>query len=259
MVRRLDLCLLLGIDAFSSLVVGRLAAHRVAAQLRRVMSSRACKLNGAARAALALIWCASPCAWAAAAPGGVPAPVTQVIAAQGLPQSAISIVIIDPVSGHVVLRHNPDIPRSPASTIKTVTTFAALDQLGPAYIWHTRALVHGVLDEGVLDGDLILQGGGDPYMTLERWWSFAHALRGHGLKTIHGDIVIDNTAFSLPPEDPAAFDGRPNRSYNVLPDALMVNFQSIEFRVVPDAGARRVDVIANPAPVNLTIENQVRF
>ncbi len=39
----------------------------------------------------------------------------------------------------------------------------------------------------------------------------------------------------------------------------MVNFQSIEFRVVPDAAARRVDVIANPAPVNLAIDNQVRF
>jgi D-alanyl-D-alanine carboxypeptidase/D-alanyl-D-alanine-endopeptidase (penicillin-binding protein 4) len=223
------------------------------------MRSRACKLNGVARAALALVGCTSPCTWAATAAGAVPAPVTQVIAAQGLPQSAISIVIIDPATGHLVLSHNPDIPRSPASTIKTVTTFAALDLLGPAYIWHTRALVHGVLEEGVLDGDLILQGGGDPYMTLERWWSFAHALRGRGLKTIHGDIVIDDTAFSLPPEDPAAFDGRPNRSYNVLPDALMVNFQSIEFRVVPDAAARRVDVIANPAPVNLTIENQVRF
>ena len=151
----------------------------------------------------------------------MPAPVTQVIAAQGLPQSAVSIVIIDPESGHLVLSQNPDIPRSPASTIKTVTTFAALDLLGPAYIWHTRALVHGALEEGVLDGDLILQGGGDPYMTLERWWSFAHALRARGLKTIRGDIVIDNTAFSLPPEDPGAFDGRPNRSYNVLPDALM--------------------------------------
>jgi len=78
-------------------------------------------------------------------------------------------------------------------------------------------------------------------MTLERWWSFVHALRAKGLKTIHGNIVVDNTAFYLPPEDPGEFDGRPNRSYNVVPDALMVNFQSIEFRVLPDAAARRVE------------------
>ena len=189
----------------------------------------------------------------------MPSGVTQVIAAQRLPPSAVSFAVIDPDSGRLIVSQNPDTPRSPASTVKTVTTFAALDLLGPSYTWHTRAALRGELNQGVLDGDLILQGGGDPYMTLERWWSFARALRAKGLKSIHGDIVVDDTAFALPPEDPGEFDGRPNRSYNVLPNALMVNFQSIEFRVVPDATARRVDVIASPAPTNLEIENRVRF
>ena len=219
---------------------------------------RACKLNGLLRTAVALIGCASPCTWAASA-DGVPSAVTQVISARRLPPSAVSFAVIDADSGRLVLGQNPATPRSPASTIKVVTTFAALDLLGPAYTWRTGASIRGELTEGVLDGDLILQGGGDPYMTLERWWGFAHALRAKGLRAIHGDIVIDNTAFSLPPEDPAEFDGRPNRSYNVVPDALMVNFQSIEFRVVPVARARRVDVIASPAPGNLVIENHVRF
>jgi serine-type D-Ala-D-Ala carboxypeptidase/endopeptidase (penicillin-binding protein 4) len=199
-------------------------------------------------------------AWAWAAAGEeVPAPVAAVIGAQRLPPGAVSFAIVDPDSRRVLFGQNPDTPRSPASTIKVVTTFAALDLLGPAYTWHTRASIRGALRGGVLDGDLILQGGGDPYMTLERWWSFAGALRAKGLKTILGDIVIDNTAFSLPAEDPGEFDGRPNRPYNVLPDALMVNFQSIEFRVQPDVDARRVDVTANPAPVNLAIDNHVRF
>ena len=216
-----------------------------------------CKSIVFERAALALI-CGPTFAWAT--PGaGVPAPVAQVISAQRLPTSAVSFAILDPETGRVVLSQNPDTPRSPASTIKVVTTFAALEVLGPAYTWHTRASIRGAITQGVLDGDLILQGGGDPYMTLERWWSFAHALRTKGLKTIHGDIVVDNTAFSLPPEDPGEFDGRPNRPYNVVPDALMVNFQSIEFRVLPDADARRVDVLASPAPVNLAIENHVRL
>jgi D-alanyl-D-alanine carboxypeptidase len=207
------------------------------------MRSRACQLNLLQRAALALIGCVPPGAWAGPALT-VPVPVTEVIAAQRLPPSAVSFVILDADSGHLVLGQNPDTPRSPASTIKTLTTFAALDLLGPSFTWHTRASIRGELGDGTLDGDLILQGGGDPYMTLERWWGFAHALRARGLKTIHGDIVIDNTAFSLPPEDPGEFDGRPNRAYNVLPDALMVNFQSIEFRVVPDAAARRIDIVA---------------
>jgi len=200
----------------------------------------------------------SPCTWGIAG-AGAPAPVTDIIAAQRLPSSAVSFAIVDPETGSLVAGQNSGIPRSPASTIKVVTTFAALDMLGPAYTWHTRALIRGRLNDGVLDGDLILQGGGDPYMTLERWWSFAHSLRAKGLKVIHGDIVVDNTAFSLPREDPGEFDGRPNRPYNVVPDALIVNFQSIEFRVLPDADARRVDIIASPAPVNLAIENHLQF
>jgi len=79
------------------------------------------------------------------------------------------------------------------------------------------------------------------------------------LESIRGDIVIDNTAFSLPPEDPGAFDGQPNRSYNVLPDALMVNFQSVEFRLAANADSRRVAVTATPSPGNLAIENHIRF
>jgi serine-type D-Ala-D-Ala carboxypeptidase/endopeptidase (penicillin-binding protein 4) len=181
----------------------------------------------------------------------VPSGVTQVMAAQHLPSSALSFVIIEADSGRVVASHNADTPRSPASTIKTLTTFAALDSLGPAYVWQTRAWTAG--------GDLFLQGGGDPYMTLERWWSFVQGLRAQGLKSIEGDIVIDDGAFSLGKEDPGAFDGRPNRAYNVLPDALMVNFQSVEFKLVADPGSRQVQVITNPAPINLEVENHVRF
>jgi len=181
----------------------------------------------------------------------VPASVTQVMAAQRVPAGAASFVILEADSGRVVTSQNADTPRSPASTIKTVTTFAALDMLGPAFLWQTRAWVH--------DADLILQGSGDPYMTTERWWSFVQALRAEGLKSIRGDIVIDNGAFSLPKEDPAAFDGRPNRSYNVLPDALMVNFQSIDFKLFADPDSHKVQVIATPAPVNLEVENRIRF
>jgi serine-type D-Ala-D-Ala carboxypeptidase/endopeptidase (penicillin-binding protein 4) len=195
----------------------------------------------------------------AAAATGVPLSVSQIVSAQHLPASAVSFSIIDTESGRIVAADNPDTPRSPASTVKVVTTFASLDLLGPAYTWHTLASTRGTLRDGVLDGDLILQGGGDPYMTLERWWSFARALRDKGLKSIKGDIVIDDTAFALDKEDAAAFDGKPNRSYNVLPDAMMVNFQSVEFRLLANTDAGRVDIVPSPAPVNLIIENKIRF
>jgi serine-type D-Ala-D-Ala carboxypeptidase/endopeptidase (penicillin-binding protein 4) len=209
---------------------------------------------------LALMVAFRPAAAASAPPAAaVPALVLQTMATQKLPPDAASFVILDADSGRVMMSRLPDTQRSPASTIKTLTTFAALDMLGPAFAWHTKALIRGELVSGVLNGDLILQGGGDPYLTLERWWNFCQQLRAAGLKSIRGDVIVDNTAFSLPPEDPAAFDGKPNRSYNVLPDALMVNFQSIEFHLAADPETRQVQVIASPAPVNLVIDNQVRF
>jgi D-alanyl-D-alanine carboxypeptidase/D-alanyl-D-alanine-endopeptidase (penicillin-binding protein 4) len=205
---------------------------------------------------LPMLLCAPLASWSAAT---LPASIVQVMNAERLPPSSVSFVVIDPETGRVLLSQLPDVPRSPASTVKTLTTFAALDMLGPTYTWHTRAATRGAISDGVLDGDLILQGGGDPYITLERWWSFVQALRAKGLKSIRGDIVIDNSAFSLPPEDPGAFDGRPNRSYNVLPDALMVNFQSVEFRVAANPDSHRVEIVPTPAPVNLNIENHIRF
>lgn len=190
---------------------------------------------------------------------GTPPPVAQSLSAGRIPAGAHSFAVMDPDTGKVLMAHDGDVPRSPASTIKLVTTFASLDELGPTYTWRTHALLRGVLDDGVLNGDLVLQGGGDPYMTIERWWNFAHQLYAKGLHTIRGDIIIDDSAFSLPPEDPGAFDGRPNRSYNVLPSAMMVNFQSVEFTLVPNAHTQRVDIVSNPTPVNLLIDNQIRF
>jgi D-alanyl-D-alanine carboxypeptidase/D-alanyl-D-alanine-endopeptidase (penicillin-binding protein 4) len=190
---------------------------------------------------------------------GLPTPVARTLTAERLPAGAASLLVMDVATGQVSLGHEADTPRSPASTLKVITTFAALDSLGPAFSWHTRALLGGPLRDGVLDGDLILQGGGDPYLTLERWWAFARQLRAAGLRSIRGDIVVDEDAFALPPGDPGAFDGRPNRSYNVLPSALMVNFQSVDFRVAPNEAAGRVDLIADPAPPNLAIDNRIRL
>jgi MATE family multidrug resistance protein len=188
-----------------------------------------------------------------------PDAIRAAIAGEGLPPAAVSFIVIDAATGRTVASANAEVPRSPASTMKVVTTYAALDSLGPAFVWHTRAFARGEIRDGVLLGDLVLKGGGDPYLTLERWWGFARQLRNTGLRAIRGDIIIDDSAYSLAPEDPGAFDGRPNRSYNVAPAALLVNFQSVEFRVAPDAATHRVLLSADPMPDNLTIDNRIHF
>ncbi|MDE2306615.1 MAG: D-alanyl-D-alanine carboxypeptidase/D-alanyl-D-alanine-endopeptidase [Gammaproteobacteria bacterium] len=185
--------------------------------------------------------------------------VERVIEQGALPDAAVSYLVQDVADGRVLLARHARVARAPGSTIKLLTTYAALDELGPAYTFHTRARTSAPIAAGVLHGDLYLQGGGDPYLTLERWWRFAAELRATGLRTIRGDVVIDDHAYSLPAADPAAFDGHPNRPYNVLPNALMVNFQSIDFRIVADPRTQRVRVSAIPWPVNFRIDDRIRL
>lgn len=188
----------------------------------------------------------------------LPPSISRAMAQFGIPASSLSIYVRDANSDDVVIALNADTPRSPASTIKVLTTFAALDMLGPAYTWKTRAYAEGRLGNGVLTGDLILVGGGDPYMTSERWWSFVQGVRELGLAKITGDVVIDNSYFAPASVSRADFDDQPYRTYNVLPDALMVNFQTSRFIVTPNAQRTRPLIVVSPLPSNLEVKNQLR-
>ena len=90
---------------------------------------------------------------------------------------------------------NAAAPMNPASVMKLVTTYAALELLGPAYRWKTEAYAAGALQDGVLDGDLVLKGSGDPKLDLEAFWRLVRALRGKGLREIRGDLVVDRSHF----------------------------------------------------------------
>ncbi len=207
--------------------------------------------------ALATILVALAAAGAAAAPAApLPPRLEQVLHSQGLPASAVSIVVRDVVTGETYLELNGHEPRSPASTIKVLTTYAALEQLGPSYHWTTRAYATMPVTDGRLAGDLVIEGGGDPYLSAERWWRFARELRNTGLRRIDGDIVIDRSLYALQTPDADEFDGRGERVYNVLPDALLVNFQAAEFHFAPEPS--RVRVIVDPEPANLRLGNAIR-
>ncbi|NND55128.1 MAG: D-alanyl-D-alanine carboxypeptidase/D-alanyl-D-alanine-endopeptidase [Gammaproteobacteria bacterium] len=147
---------------------------------------------------------------------------------------------------------------NPASTIKLLTTWLALTELGPEWTWPTDVYVDGEIVRGVLRGDLIIKGYGDPYLITERLWSLQRQLRLRGIRKIAGDLVIDNSYFSGEAGDPAAFDGEGLRAYNVLPDAFLVNFQALSLYFEPDPARNRIRVSADPMPANLTIDNRLR-
>ncbi|MET0533846.1 MAG: D-alanyl-D-alanine carboxypeptidase/D-alanyl-D-alanine-endopeptidase [Steroidobacter sp.] len=189
----------------------------------------------------------------------LPPAVQRVMARAGIPTKNVSIYVRDAGSNEVILEVNDNLPRSPASVIKVLTTYAALDALGPSHTWKTRAYINGHLANSVLNGDLIVVGGGDPYMTAERWWRFVQGLREQGLAKITGDFVIDQSLFVPQEGNRGDFDAQPFRSYNVLPDALMVNFQSSRFTVIPSTLREQPLILVNPLPANLILRNQVRL
>ncbi len=190
-----------------------------------------------------------------AASAALPPPLQQVLEHQGLPAEAVSFYVHEPGAGEPPLEHAADVPRQPASTIKLLTAFAALDRLGPVYAWPTEIYLRGPLGNGRLEGDLVIKGYGDPWLVEERVWLLLRALRERGLREIRGGLVIDDSHFQSPPEDPAAFDDQPERVYNVIPRATLLNFQAVRFLFLPNAEARRVDIVARPALPGLRIEN----
>jgi D-alanyl-D-alanine carboxypeptidase/D-alanyl-D-alanine-endopeptidase (penicillin-binding protein 4) len=189
----------------------------------------------------------------------LPPEVEQALAQRNIPGTSLSIFVREVGRDEPLVSYNSTVPRNPASTMKVVTTYAALEVLGPAYTWRTRAYATGPVRDQVLDGNLVLVGGGDPFMTADRWWGFVAGLRQQGIERVTGDVIIDNSYFAPLGEDRGAFDNQPYRSYNVLPDALLVNFQTVDFSLIPDLGAGTLRTSVNPSPSNLVIDNSVRL
>lgn len=189
----------------------------------------------------------------------LPPEVESALAQYRVSANGLSIVVREIGREDPLVSYNSTVPRNPASTMKVLTTYAALETFGPAYTWRTRAYATGPVRDQVLEGNLVLVGGGDPFMTAERWWSFVNGLRQAGIQRIAGDVIIDNSYFAPQGEDRASFDNRPYRTYNVLPDALLVNFQTVNVSVVPDPAGRAVRASLNPWPANLTLDNNVKL
>ena len=202
------------------------------------------------------------CALAAAAQDGatrLPQPVAQALQRAGIPESSVGIYVQEVSSQRPLVASGEERALNPASTIKLVTTFAALDQLGPAYRWTTEIYTTGALQDDVLDGNLIIKGYGDPRLTLENFWLMLRSLRARGVREIRGDLVLDRSYFAAAARnsDPASFDNEPTRPYNTPPDALLVNFKAVRLQFVPDPERRRLAIIAEPALPPVEVLNNV--
>ena len=172
----------------------------------------------------------------------------EALRAAGVPQSSVSAWVQEIGAARPTVSVRAETPMHPASVMKLVTTYAALELLGPAYQWKTEAY---------LDGEqLVLRGYGDPKLNYESFWMLLRNLRGRGLRDLRGDIVLDRSFFG--PAQYNAFDNDVFRPYNVTPDALLVNFKALRFTFVPEPD-KGVRVFAEPALPGLEVVNSLKL
>ena len=188
----------------------------------------------------------------------LPAPVAKALREAGIPEQNVGVFVQEVGASRPLLVNQARVPMSPASTMKLLTTYAALELLGAAYTWNTEILTETPPENGVLAGDLYLKGSGDPALTLERFWLLLRDLRQGGVREIRGGLVLDDSGFAPSEGDPGAFDNAPHRPYNALPEAVLVNFKTTRFHLIVEPDTKALRILADPAPPQLQIVNHLR-
>ncbi|HEU0188897.1 MAG TPA: D-alanyl-D-alanine carboxypeptidase/D-alanyl-D-alanine-endopeptidase [Gallionella sp.] len=186
----------------------------------------------------------------------LPESVRDALKRANIPLSSVGIVVHKTDARTPLLSQNAKLAMNPASTMKLLTTFAALETLGPAYRWKTEVYLDGKLENGVLQGNLVFKGYGDPKLNIEQFWLWLRELRQRGLREIRGDIVLDCSFFDGGIHDPAEFDNDPTRAYNVGPNALLLNFNALHLRLIPNAA--QTDVLLEPDLSGYAIKNRIK-
>ena len=161
----------------------------------------------------------------------LPENVSAILRNGGLAETSLSALVLPIPGGAPRLAVLEERAMAPASTMKLATTLVALEELGPTFRWHTELLSVGRIDAATLRGTLYLRGGGEPNLNWDGLRAMFRSLRAQGVARLEADIVLDRSLFLPMRPDIGApdFDESPKAYYNVIPDALVLNGNVIEF------------------------------
>lgn len=195
-------------------------------------------------------------AWGANGAGQGRTALSAVTGVATLAPGEVGMIALPVGGGRALFEHNAEQAFNPASTMKLVTTYAALSLLGPEYRWRTGIYLGGKLEAGELHGDLVLRGGGDPKLVIEDLTELVARMMASGLRRIDGDLVLDDALYDLAGENLGPLDGDASQPYNVAPDAALFNFKAVQITVRPSGQA--AEIVLDPALAGVTIVNEVR-
>lgn len=196
-------------------------------------------------------------AWLPLAQAQLPQPVADKLAMAGIPQDAISALVLRGDS--TLLSYLAERPMNPASTMKLVTTLVGLETLGPVFRGRTELRTTGEVVRGVLKGDLVLRGGADADFTGEVLEHMLQSLRNQGISRIAGNLVLDRSLFSpgRPDAGLAPFDEAPEAYYNVIPDALLLNKNMLQIDM--RSTASKLQLVMQPPLERVSIASDMKL
>lgn len=192
----------------------------------------------------------------------IPQVIADSLNKNGIPRDAISISVREieaRATSRPILNWRETEAMNPASTMKILTTLTGLDVLGPQYRWRTKLFTDGNIRQGVLKGNIYLQGSGDPKLIPEELARMMKSLQNLGIQKIDGNLIFDRSAYAPSVMGQNTIDGESLRAYNVAPDPLLYAFRTLSFYMGKSRTADFIDIDYTPALANFKIVNDMRL
>jgi D-alanyl-D-alanine carboxypeptidase/D-alanyl-D-alanine-endopeptidase (penicillin-binding protein 4) len=164
-----------------------------------------------------------------------------------LSRTKVGVEVMQASNGDVLFAHNAAVAFNPASNTKMLTTAAAISYLGGDFRYHTALYGPEPDADGVVHGDVVLRGNGDPSLTTSDVAEIARALSARGVQRIEGDLVADPRfhARGHKPDDPGDGEG-----------AVILNRNTYGVRVRPGDVGHPALVSVEPKVDMFGVENQ---
>ena len=211
-----------------------------------------------------------------AAPGAhVPAQIDALLDQPHARRGSWGVCVEDLSTGDRLYARDGDKLFVPASVVKLLTTALALRRLGPDHRFTTAVFADGAVDEdGVLEGDLRIVGGGDPNLSsrvlpfqkreeyawdrLQRLRPLAQQVLAAGVRKVTGDVVGDSRRYVWQPYTPGWSHADTLQAYGSRPSALVFNDNLIELHVRPGPLGREARLAVTPRFSLFTFANRTR-
>lgn len=187
----------------------------------------------------------------------LPEPVRNQLRVANISEDALGVIVLRLSDDTTLLSHGAERSLQPASTLKLLTTIVGLETLGPAYRGRSELLTPAPVVNGMLQGDLILRGRADHDLDWNAFRNMLYTLRQKGIRDIQGNFVLDRLMFTPARRDQGAppFDESPEFRYNVIPDAVFLNTNLLQFDF--DADDRVLRIVTTPALDRVAIDSRM--